>query len=155
MFNKVKTKFVTNHNDVGRSRITNVSAYNTLITQPEPTLIPNITTRVQASTVFLEAFTENETVGEGSGFLVAIEPPNAYLADIFLVTARHNIYGALGRGASVRILFNTLEGGDPAPYTIPNATWIHGAHDVSVALLDLDAIPPHLDAKAFGNGILN
>lgn len=143
------------YNDFGRLRITNVKAYDTLITPPEPTLIPNITTRVQASTVFIEAFTERGIVGEGSGFLVAVEPPNTYVADIFLVTARHNVYGAIGRGASVRILFSTLGGGDAAPHTVPNATWTHGAHDVSVALLDLDALPPHLDARALDSRVLS
>jgi len=111
-----------------------------------------LSTRLDHGTFFIEAIrktdAEPELVGEGSAFVISVAPPVArYLPDYFVVTARHNVEGAHRREATIWLLL-PFEDGEYATIEMPWDAWTHGDHDVSVALLPLDRLPPKLELLA-------
>jgi hypothetical protein len=118
--------------------------------------MPNITKRLPLATVFIEAVVEDRIAGEGSAFLIAVEPPGpTYAADFFLVTARHNVDGAIRRSAKIRVVFNTSAERRSVSYDVPAEAWVHSDHDVSVAFLDVDQLPHDIDAAALDSRAFN
>ena len=102
---------------------------------------------------------DNDSLGNGSCFVVSYDRYDLAKKRCYVVTATHNLHGAINRGVHhvemvVRCMDNAIQ---PAPQVwrtqavrIPNDSWTHGGVDVSVAPLPLDDLPPDLYMESVG-----
>jgi len=118
----------------------------------QPASNQSLILRIRGATVHIAAVNADERVGVGSGFIVRIAPPaRGYLPDYVLVTARHNIDGAISRNAEVRVTlqYRQFDQTKAATITIGALGWYYSrSHDVAIASVPIDTLieAPTMDA---------